>query len=60
MHRNLLSTIDELIAEDNWEVGLACEGCGCAEFRILRRFGEVRIECADCEAEIEIADAYGM
>lgn len=52
---NLMQTIDELIAEDNWEVGFACE-CGCPEFLILKRFGEIRIECAECERSLELED----
>lgn len=47
-----IRSIDELMAEDNWGVGVGCEECGSTEWNILRRFGETKTVCASCGAEL--------
>lgn len=49
---DILATIDELIAEDNWETGYACNNCNSTTFHILVRFGEHKIVCAECGEDI--------
>ena len=42
-------SIEDLIEEDDWEKGYACNGCGCTTFHVLIRFGETRVACTECD-----------